>query len=97
MKSMKPALIRVAALPSILAPTLPWAAAGNSDAQAVLQAVVHVMGGRDLLLSLRTLRFDIRETQFRLDDSELLRDALPSVRLSQIYSLLDACMWTRLP
>ncbi len=42
----------------------------GSDAHAVLASATDAMGGEKLLRSLTSLKFDIRETQFRVDDSE---------------------------
>jgi hypothetical protein len=47
----------------------------GAAAQAVLSSAIDAMGGRELLSSMKSLQLDIRETQFRLDDSE--RNAAP--------------------
>jgi hypothetical protein len=47
----------------------------DAAARAVLNSAMEAMGGRELLLSLKSLQLDVRETQFRLDDSE--RNAAP--------------------
>ena len=70
-------LIRVATILIFATVMTPRALANDpaAGAQAVLNLGIEAMGGRNLLASLNTLKLEVRETQFRLDDSE--RNASP--------------------
>jgi hypothetical protein len=75
--SLERGLVVAAALLSVLGGSQHVAADEhrNTSAQAVINSAIDAMGGRELLSSLKSLQLDIRETQFRLDDSE--RNAAP--------------------